>query len=101
MEEKSIGYLKYSGKLVAGGALDARKAAQALLGFDEALRFFLGQQSAVLKECDFEIPVKIKHGSWEAYLPLSILDCILVALGTGITGGITAYCVTAGKKMAE
>lgn len=101
MEEKYIGYLKYQGKLVENGALDARKAAQALLGFDEAIRFFLGQQSSVLKECDFEIPVKIKQGSWEAYLPQSILGWIFAALGTGLTAGVTAYCATAGKKMAE
>ena len=40
-EEKYIGYLKYSGKSVEDGLMDARKSAEALLGFDEVLRYFI------------------------------------------------------------
>ena len=40
-EEKYIGYLKYSGKSIEDGLLDARKSAEALLGFDEILRYFV------------------------------------------------------------
>ncbi len=60
MDEEYIGYLKYEGKLVEEGLLDARKAAQALLGFDEAIRFFVGQQSPLLRDLDFELPVRLR-----------------------------------------
>ena len=40
-----IGFAKYYGKLVEDGFMDARKSAQALLGFDEAVRFFIYQQN--------------------------------------------------------
>jgi len=36
--ERYIGKLKYCGESVEGGMLDARKASQALIGFDEAIR---------------------------------------------------------------
>jgi hypothetical protein len=92
-----LGYIKYSGKLVESGLLDARKAAQALLGFDQAIRFLVGQQSQRLKEMDFELPVRIRHGSWEALIP-EYLPHILTAAAT-LVG--TTYATTAAKKMAE
>ena len=46
-EEGQLGYIKYSGELVRDGYLDARKSAQALLGVDEAVRFFVFQQAPV------------------------------------------------------
>jgi len=80
-----IGFAKYSGKLVEDGFMDARKSAQALLGFDEAVRFFVYQQSPKLKLEDFEFPVKIEKGSW-----------------TIVVGAIiTAYGIKAAQKMAE
>lgn len=97
MDEEYIGYLKYEGKLVEDGLLDARKAAQALLGFDEAIRFFVGQQSSLLRDLDFEIPVRLRKGSWEALIPISLIDWIVTAIGAGAT----TYFVTAAKKMAE
>ncbi len=92
-----IGYLEYSGEAVKEGFLDARKAAQALLGFDEALRFFVGREDARLKELDYEIPVRIKKGSWQALIPDTIGDWIL----TGIGVGITAYIGTAARELAK
>lgn len=84
-EEEQIGYVKYSGKLVQDGYMDARKSAQALLGVDEAVRFFVLQQAPELRELDFEFPVKVKKGSWEI-----------------VIGGILlAYGVKAAQKMAE
>ena len=53
-DEKYLGYLKYSGELVDRGFFDARKSAQALIGFDEAIRFFVGEQTPELKQADFE-----------------------------------------------
>lgn len=97
MDEEYIGYLKYEGKLVESGLLDARKAAQALLGFDEAIRFFVGQQSPLLRDLDFEIPVRLHKGSWEALIPITLIDWVVAAVGAGAT----TYVVTAAKKMAE
>lgn len=97
MDEEYIGYLKYEGKLVEDGLLDARKAAQALLGFDEAVRFFVGQQAPLLREMDFELPVRLRKGSWEALIPSSLVDWLVTALGAGAT----TYLVTAAKKAAE
>lgn len=87
-EEGQIGYVKYSGELVRDGYLDARKSAQALLGVDEAVRFFVFQQAPELRTTNFEFPVKIKKGSWE-----------IVIGGFGVIG--LAYGVKAAQKMAE
>jgi len=92
-----IGYLKYSGRLTEEGFLDARKSAQALSGFDQALRFYVNQQSPQLAAIDYEIPVRIDHGSWEALIPNAIEQWIVAALGIGTT----TYIATAAKKMAE
>lgn len=84
-EEGQLGYIKYSGELVRDGYLDARKSAQALLGVDEAVRFFVFQQAPELRTMDFEFPVKVKKGSWEI-----------------VIGGILlAYGAKAAQKMAE
>lgn len=96
-EQKYLGYLKYDGKLVESGYFDARKSAQALLGFDESLRYFVCQESSVLRNLEFEIPVKIEKGSWLAYIPHNIQDWIITAAGFGAT----AYVAAAAKKMAE
>ncbi len=95
-EEKYLGFLKYEGALVSDGVMDARKSAQALLGFDEAVRFFVGQQAPELRASDFEFPVRIKKGSWEIAVP-ELVE--LVKLGGGAIG--TAYGVKAAQKMAE
>ena len=80
-----IGFAKYYGKLVEDGFMDARKSAQALLGFDEAVRFFIYQQNPKLKLEDFEFPVKVEKGSW-----------------TIVVGAIiAAYGIKAAQKMAE
>ncbi len=96
-EEKYIGYLKYSGKLVEEGLMDARKSANALLGFDEAVRFFVGHQAPELIKNDFDFPVRIKQGSWEALIPDTIGTWVQMGLGIAAT----AYLTTAANKMAE
>mgnify|MGYP006079756857 CR=1 FL=1 len=95
-EEKYLGFLKYEGDLVSEGIMDARKSAQALLGFDEAVRFFVGQQAPELRKSDFEFPVRIRKGSWEIAVP-ELIE--LVKLGGGVI--VTAYGVKAVQKMAE
>ena len=96
-ETKSIGFIKYEGKRLETGSFDARKSAKALMGLDEALRYFIAEQYPDLKNVDFEIPVRIEKGSWIASIPSDIGT--LVQLGMGIVA--TAYFTSAATKMAE
>ncbi len=97
MSEEPLGYLKYSGELVKEGMLDAKKAAQALTGFDKSLRFFIARQNPNFGELPFEIPVKIQTGSWEALIPQTVGQWVWTGLGVSTT----TYVATAVKKMAE
>lgn len=92
--EKYLGYFRYSGEAVKDGLLDARKSAEALLGFDEILRYFLLKEDPSLKEFDFEIPVRIRKGSWEVLIP-TLIDKIISPEGMM---GIYALAVV--KKVA-
>lgn len=96
-EQKYLGYLKYYGNKVDDGFLDAKKAANALIGFDEILRYFIYQESSSFQDIDFEIPVKIEKGSWLAYIPDTIQEWLVAGGGLATT----AYLTTAAKKMAE
>jgi hypothetical protein len=95
--ESPLGYLKYTGKMVADGYLDARKSAQALIGFDEAIRYFIKKSCPQLRDIDFELPVKVKKGSWEALIPQTIEQWVVTSAGTFIT----SYGIAAAKKMAD
>jgi len=96
-DSQYIGYLKYSGQSVEGGYLDARKTAEALIGFDESLRFFVEDDFPELKGRSFEIPVRIQTGSWEALIPTTIGQWIAVALGIVAT----SYLTGAASKLGE
>lgn len=96
-EEKYLGYIKYDGELVKDGLMDARKQAQALIGYDSALRYFIGKQAPELRNLDFEIPVRIKKGSWEALIPETVAGWVQAGLGVVAT----AYFTKASQKMAE
>lgn len=65
-EKSEIGSVKYSGKAVERGILDAGKAGKALTGLDELLRYFNSKQSSEVAKLDYEVPVKVQEGSWEA-----------------------------------
>lgn len=67
-----LGYIKFDGPGIREGMLDAKKAAHTLLCLDDALRLLVGQQQGELKDLDYEIPVKIEEGSWEAWVPLAL-----------------------------
>jgi hypothetical protein len=95
--KKYIGFARYTGKLVESGLMDARKQAQALTGFDDAVRFFVCQQEPQLKEVDFEFPVVVKQSTWGIHVPEDIWQWIQ----TGVGIATVAYLATAGKKMAE
>lgn len=98
MEEESyIGYIKYQGKLVENGLMDARRQARSLLAFDSALRYFISKQAPDLRNLDFEIPVRIRKGSWEALIPETVAGWAQAGLGVVAT----AYFTKAAQKMAE
>ena len=99
-EEKYIGYLRYYGESsVKDGLLDMRKSAEALVGFDEILRHFLIKEDPFLLGIEFEIPVRIRKGSWEAVIP-EIIDKLLSPSGIVATAG-SAYLLATAKKAAE
>jgi hypothetical protein len=100
MEEelKYIAYLKYDGKLVENGLLDTRKSAEALLGLDESIRFFLSNEYPELKTVDFEIPVRIQKGSWEALIPENIDQYLIKGI---IAWSAAKYFGSALSEMAK
>ncbi|MFY0678611.1 MAG: hypothetical protein JXR18_15140 [Neptuniibacter sp.] len=95
--EEYLGYIKYRGEGVQDGMMDARKSAEALLGFDGALRHFISRLAPSLKDVDFEIPVRIRKGSWEALIPQGIDGWIQAGIGVAAT----AYLTKAAQKAAE
>ena len=96
-EERYIGFVSYEGDLVKDGLMDARKQAQALLGFDFAVRYFVVKYAPDFRGFDFEIPVRVKKGSWEALIPETIGGWMQAGLGVVAT----AYFSQAAQKMAE
>jgi hypothetical protein len=96
-KDNFLAYVKYQGDLIEDGYLDTRKSAEALLGIDEVIRYFLYQVDKDLQKVEFEIPVRIRKGSWEALIPHDVLGWLLTAGGAGVT----AYATTALNKMAE
>lgn len=96
-EEKYIGYIKYEGILVEDGLMDARKQAKALLGFDSALRYFIAKRAPDFRNIDFEIPVRVRKGSWEALIPETVAGWVQAGLGVVAT----AYFTKAAQKMAD
>jgi hypothetical protein len=90
---KEIGYLKYKGDLVKSGLIDAKTAGNALVGLDEAIRYFNEKQSPEFSALDYQIPVKIEEGSWIAM--------VMATLGAGVGAFALGYLKKAGEKMAE
>ena len=92
-----IGFLRYSGKSLEKGYLGARQSAEALIGLDEALRYFVNEQDKELAKFDYDIPVRIRKGTWEAWIPQDIG----VYLKPAATIIATAYLASAASKMAQ
>lgn len=96
-EEKYLGYIKYEGPLVEDGLMDARKQAKALIGFDSALRYFIAKRAPDFRNIDFEIPVRVRKGSWEALIPETVAGWVQAGLGVVAA----AYFTKAAQKMAD
>lgn len=94
---ETIGGLKLEGKLVENGVIDARAAADALAGFHEAFQHFMAEENKAFIDIEVPLPVEIRKGSWEAYIPTNILSWLVTAAGLGATTYITA----AAKKLAD
>lgn len=88
MEESDeiLAFIKYKGKLVENGYLDARKSGEALIGIDELIRYFVYQEYPQIKEFEFEIPVRVRKGSWETIFPENIDKFALGAFGLWMAG---------------
>lgn len=93
-----LAYIKYEGALVSEGYLDARKSAEALIGIDEVIRYFLFQIDKDLQASEFEIPVRIRKGSWEALIPHDLTSWLLTAVGAGIVKYTTTAVTEIAKK---
>jgi len=97
-DPKYLAFLKYKGKLVEEGFLDARKSAEVLLGFDEIVRYFIRQENPEFYNVEFEVPVRIQKGTWEALIP----DNIELFLVKGILAwGAAKYFGSALNEMAK
>lgn len=96
-QEKYLGYIKYDGELVESGLMDARRQAKALLAYDGAIRELISKQAPDLKHIDFEIPMRVQKGSWEALVPETVAGWAQAGLGVVAT----AYFSKAASKMAE
>lgn len=92
-EGKEIGSIKVEGESVAPGVFDAGKAGLALVGLDEALRYFNLCQSPDFAKLDYELPVKIRTGSWEAI--------IWAGVGGSLVIFAKKYLETAAEEMAK
>jgi len=96
-DENFIGCFRYEGKLVEEGLIEARVASRALSGIDTALHFFLAQEEPALGTIDLPLPVQIRKGSWETWIPHTIQQWVVTAAGLGVS----AYITAAAKKLAE
>lgn len=92
-EFEDVGFIKYSGRAVPHGVIDAGSAGMALLGLNEAVRFFNEKQSPVFAKLDYEIPVRTEGGSWTAI--------VMGTVAAGVGTFALSYIKKAGEKMAE
>ena len=66
--ENYVGYLKFYGKNIENGIIQADIAGQALIGFDECIRFFNKKQNPEIILYDYKIPVITEKGSWVVWV---------------------------------
>lgn len=88
-QEPIFAFIKYEGQLVKDGYFDARKSGEALVGIDELMQYFIYQENPAIKDFEFDIPVRVRKGSWETVFPDNI-DFLVKA-------GVTLATWMAGK----
>lgn len=84
--ENILAFIKYEGELVKDGYLDARKSGEVLIGIDETIKYFIYQEYPEIKGYDFELPIRIRKGSWESIFPENIESFAVTAFGTWMAG---------------
>ena len=97
-DNKIFAKIKYEGALVEDGYLDAKKSGLALLGIDDAIKYFIYQESSAFDNIEFEVPVKVQKGSWETVFPDNIDE---ILLKTCLFWGTAKYFGTALGEMAK
>lgn len=98
LEPEIFAQIKYEGKLVEDGYLDAKKSGEVLIGIDQILRHFLYQENKNFIKLDFEIPVKVKKGSWVTEF---LADYDMFLIKTAVAWGSTKYFGSALSEMAK
>ncbi len=92
-QEPIFAFIKYEGELVKDGYLDARKSGEALVGIDELIRYFIYQENPAIKDLEFEIPVRVRKGSWETVFPDNV-DFFIKVLATWMVGKYTGSALS-------
>lgn len=92
-----LAFAKIQGRSVDSGFLDARRSAETLLGFDEAVRHFVRVDNPELAEIDYELPVAVRRGSVEIVLPENLADIMQIAGGTVL---LASFMTSWAKKAA-
>lgn len=69
---EEMGFIKYDGKTVSEGVIDAGNAGMALIGLDQAIRYFNERQNPKLNNIEYQLPVQITNGSWKVLILLAI-----------------------------
>lgn len=69
---ESIGYIKFEGDDIHDGLFGARESARALIGLDAALRYYVEREIPEFRKVEYDFPVKVQEGSWEASIPEAI-----------------------------
>lgn len=98
---KYFAYVKYVGEDIHDGVFGAKASAAALLGLDAALRYYAEQEIPELKDVEYDFPIKIQEGSWEALVPENVEELMQVVKVGGL-GALVAVSVKQYlKKTAE
>ena len=97
MDSKGIGFLKYDAGYIENGVFDARKSAQALLGFEEIMKYYIRKKAPELADKDFDFPVKINKGSWEISIPDNIAEIVRIV---GCSTLLSIYLISFAKQAA-
>lgn len=98
LTSESFAYIKYYGEKTNNGVIDLAAAADALSGFNDVIKFFNAKQNSYFYENIYEIPVKIKEGSWVATIIDNPLTSFALTSASIFAG---SYLKKAGEKMAE
>jgi hypothetical protein len=88
-----VGYLSYEWVGAPSGVIDAYAGGTALIGLDEAIRYFNRRQAKSLSMTSYEIPVHTGEGSWIAV--------VIGILSIPATTFAATYAKKAAEKMAE